>query len=200
MKKIQLLFMRGLFTLLPTVITIYLLFSFFSLLDSIIGDFIEYLVGYPLPGVGVISSLLLILGVGFFVTNVLGSKLIAFGERIIHRIPIVTNIYFGIKQIIDAFSMEGKRVFNKVVLIEYPRKGLYALVFLTGESKGEVQEKTHSTLVNVFIPTTPNPTSGMLLLIPKGDVINLDMTVEEGLKLIVSAGVVVPEYKVKNLP
>jgi uncharacterized membrane protein len=148
-----------------------------------------------LPGVGLIAGIFLIFIMGFLISNVIGEKLYNFIEKMVKRIPLVTKVYFGIKQIIDAFSIQGKQVFSKVVLIEYPRKGTYVVGFLTGECKGEVQTKTAARLMNVFVPTTPNPTSGMLILVPENDITYLDMTVEEGLKLIVSAGVVVPEDK-----
>ena len=192
MKKIRQLFVRGLFALLPTALTIYVLYFLFSLLDSLIGNYIKALTGITIPGTGAIASIILIFLTGLIVTNVVGKKLFEFGERLLHKIPIVTKIYFGIKQIISAFSMQGKKAFNQVVLVEYPRKGIYAIGFLTGECRGEVQDKTAARLMNVFVPTTPNPTSGFLLLIPDNEIIHLDMTVEQGLKLIVSAGVVTP--------
>lgn len=171
-----------------------LVFTFF---DNLLGNFIENLIGKSLPGIGIIISIFVILITGFIVTNVLGAKVFDFGERLLKKIPIVPKIYFGTKQIIDAFSLQGKQVFNRVALVEYPRKGSYAVGFVTGECKGEVQDKTREKLINVFIPTTPNPTSGMLILVPDDEIVYLDMSIEDGLKLIVSAGVVVPD-KTKN--
>jgi len=192
-KRIRQLFVRGVFSLLPMVATIYILYFIFSFMDSFLGAYIEMLVGRSLPGVGIFASIVLIFVMGFFVSNVIGERLFRFGERMVKKIPIVTKVYFGIKQIIDAFSLKGKQVFNRVVLVEYPRKGIYVVGFLTGECRGEVQIKTAARLINVFVPTTPNPTSGMLILVPDDEITYLDMTVEEGLKLIVSAGVVVPD-------
>jgi uncharacterized membrane protein len=157
------------------------------------GLFIEWIAGRSLPGVGIIASILLIFASGFLMSNIIGQKLLHYVEKILQNIPVVPKVYFGIKQIIDAFSVNGKHMFSKVVLIEYPRKGIFVIGFLTGECRGEVQEKTAAKVINVFVPTTPNPTSGMLVLIPEEEIIYLDMTVEEGLKLIVSAGMVVPE-------
>ncbi|KUO77615.1 MAG: hypothetical protein APF77_19880 [Clostridia bacterium BRH_c25] len=193
MKKIRQLFVRGLFSLLPTVTTIYIVYFLFTLLDNFLGTYIEILLGRPLPGIGVFASIVLIFITGFLVSNVLGEKLFHLGERLLQKIPILPKVYFGIKQIIDAFSLQGSQMFSQVVLLEYPRKGTYAVGFVTGECRGEVQTKTAARLINVFIPTTPNPTSGMLILVPDDEIIYLDMTVEEGLKLIVSAGVVVPD-------
>lgn len=198
MKNIKQLFINGLFAILPIVVTIYVLYLVISFLDNILGGFVELIIGKSIPGVGLVASIGLIIFMGFIVTNYLGSKLVKLGEKLLEKIPIISNIYFGVKQIINAFSIQGKEMFNKVVLVEYPRKGTYALGFITGECKGEVQDRTSAELINVFIPTTPNPTSGMLILVPNEEIIYLDMTVEEGLKLIVSAGIVVPEYKENN--
>ena len=196
MKKVKQLFVRGLFTLLPVVATIYIAYFLFNLMDNFLGTRIEALAGRRLPGIGIAASILLIFVAGFFVSNVLGGRLFHLGERLVRKVPIVSKIYNAVKQIVDAFSLQGKPVFSQVVLIEYPRKGTYAVGFVTGECKGEVQTKTAARLMNVFIPTTPNPTSGMLILVPDSEITILDMTVEEGLKLIVSAGVVVPDEAV----
>ena len=193
MKKVKQLFIRGLFTLLPVVATIYIAYFLFNLMDNFLGTRIEALAGRRLPGIGIAASILLVFVAGFFVSNVLGGRLFHLGERLVRRVPIVSKIYTAVKQIVDAFSLQGKPVFSQVVLIEYPRKGTYAVGFVTGECKGEVQTKTAAKLMNVFIPTTPNPTSGMLILVPDNEITILDMTVEEGLKLIISAGVVVPD-------
>lgn len=192
MKKVKQLFIRGLFTLFPIVATLYITYFLFNLMDNFLGTRIELLAGRRLPGIGIIASILLIFVAGFIVSNVLGGKLFRLGEKLVRKVPIISRIYNAVKQIVDAFSLQGKPVFSQVVLIEYPRKGTYAVGFLTGECKGEIQNKTAAKLMNVFIPTTPNPTSGMLILVPDNEIIILDMTVEEGLKLIVSAGVVVP--------
>jgi len=162
-------------------------------MDNFLGTRIEILISRPLPGIGIIASIILIFVAGFFVSNVIGNRLFRFGERLLLKVPFVSKIYNVVKQIIDAFSLQGKPMFSQVVLIEYPRKGTYAVGFVTGECRGEVQTRTAARLINVFIPTTPNPTSGMLMLVPDNEITYLDMTVEEGLKLIISAGVVVPD-------
>lgn len=192
MKKIKQLFIRGLFSLLPIVATIYIAWFLFNLMDNFLGTRIEALAGRRLPGIGIAASFILIFIAGFIISNVLGGKLFHLGERLLRKVPIVSRIYNAVKQIIDAFSLQGKTMFSQVVLVEYPRKGTYAVGFLTGECRGEIQAKTAAKLMNVFIPTTPNPTSGMLILVPENEITRLDMTVEEGLKLIISAGVVVP--------
>lgn len=195
MKRFRQLFIRGVIAISPIVVTIYVLYYFFSLVDNVLGRIIVRIIGIPIPGIGIITSFVLILLMGFIVTNVLGAKAFDYVEKLLHRVPVIPRIYFGVKQLTDAFSLQGKQIFNKVVLIEYPRKGIYVLGFVTGESKGEIQKKTSEKLSNVFIPTTPNPTSGMLIMMRDEEIIYLDMTVEEGLKFIISAGVVTPSNK-----
>ena len=144
------------------------------------------------------ASLAVIISTGLFAANYVGKKLIGFGERIVVRIPLVRSIYLTVKQIVDAFMHGGKNMaFKRVVLIEYPRKGIYSIGFITAESNGEVQAKTKENVMSVFLPTTPNPTSGYLLFVPREDVVVLDMSVEDGLKLVVSGGIIAPEYKIQ---
>ncbi len=193
MSKIRQIFITGLLTIMPLVATVYIVYLLFSLMDSFIGEVLRYFVGYYIPGIGMVISIILIFVAGFIATNVLGSKILDFFEALLNKIPVVKKVYFGIKQILNAFSLQGKQLFRKVALIEYPRREVYAIGFVTGESRGEVQDKTNEKMINVFLPTTPNPTSGFLLLVPEKDVTYLDMTVEEALKLIISAGIVVPE-------
>lgn len=197
MKKIRSLFLKGLLAILPLVITLYLLFWFIRTLDNFIGGVVVPITGISFPGMGIVFSIGLIILTGFLISNYATAKLAKEIEKLFEKVPLVSKIYTGIKQIISAFTLKDKKTFNKVVLVEYPRKNTYALGFVTGECQGEVQEKTSAKLVNVFIPTTPNPTSGMLILVPNNEIIYLNMSVEEGLKMIVSAGVVVPEYKNK---
>jgi len=191
MKRLRQLFIRGVISLLPVVVTAYLLYFFFSTVDNFLGGIIERIVGIPLPGIGIIASIVIIMIAGVIVTNVLGAKAFDFVEKMLHRVPVIPKIYFGVKQLTDAFSLQGKQIFNRVALVEYPKKGTYVMGFVTGLSTGEIQNKTKEKLCNVFIPTTPNPTSGMLIMIPEREIVYLDMPVEEGLKFIVSAGVVV---------
>ncbi|MBW6463418.1 MAG: DUF502 domain-containing protein [Firmicutes bacterium] len=153
---------------------------------------IKTLFNYRVPGIGFAAGILLILLIGFIASNIIGSRLINFSDSLLQRLPLAKGIYTSAKQIIDAFTVQGKNAFQKVVLIEYPRKGLFVLGFVTGSSKGEIQEKTHGETLNIFIPTTPNPTSGMLILAPRHEVIELDMTVEQGMKVIISGGLFSP--------
>jgi uncharacterized membrane protein len=162
----------------------------FSFLDGLLSVFVRDLFGIEIPGVGALASILLILIIGFVVTNVLGARLIDYTEKLLHKVPIVPKIYFAIKQIIDAFSMQGKHSFSKVAMIEYPRKGIYSIGFIISECRAEIQSAAGKKLINVFIPTTPNPTTGFLVMAPEEDITILDMTVEDGLKLILSVGMV----------
>lgn len=139
-----------------------------------------------------------ITALGFLSKYFIGRFVINMGERLIDTLPFVNAIYKSVKQIVDTFSKQQKAVFQKVVLTEYPRKGVYVLGFLTSDAKGEVQHKTGAEVVNVFVPTTPNPTSGFLLMVPKNEIIPMEMTVADGMKLIVSGGAVTPPYALQD--
>ncbi len=186
------IFTTGLFALLPLAITVYVFYLVYSFLDNLIGDLIQAIFDFRIPGIGFAAALLLIMVVGFVASNIIGKQLIGFSDTLFQRVPLARGIYSSARQIIDAFTVQGKNAFQKVVLLEYPRKGLYVLGFVTGSSKGEIQEKTHEETLSIFIPTTPNPTSGMLILAPRHEVIELEMSIEEGMKVIVSGGLVAP--------
>ncbi|MEW5783963.1 MAG: DUF502 domain-containing protein [Bacillota bacterium] len=185
-------FTTGLLTLLPLGITIYIFYLIFNFLDTLLGRVINRFYNFQVPGIGFAAGIVLIFLVGFIASNFIGRKIIGFWDTVFQRLPLTRSIYSSAKQIIDAFTVQGKHAFQKVVLLEYPRKGLYVLGFITGSSRGEVQEKTNETVINVFVPTTPNPTSGMLVLAPSHEVIELEMTIEEGMKVIISGGLVSP--------
>ena len=197
-KKIRTYFLSGILILLPVMMTFTMVLWIFHYVDNL---FVAQLIRATtniddnIPGLGIIFTMLLIIAVGALGTNLLGKKLIMFGETILHRIPLVNVIYRAVKQIVDAFASRDKNAFQRPVLVQYPRKGIWAIAFVTGETEGEVQYKTNDKVINVFLPTTPNPTSGFLLMVPKDDVIPLEMTVEEAVKMIISAGVVTPAYK-----
>ncbi|MDK2822685.1 MAG: hypothetical protein PWQ67_230 [Clostridia bacterium] len=209
LKKLQTYFITGLVVLLPTVVSIYVFLLLFNFIDKLILGklpFAEYIPGLnylnslaqKIPGIGFISTILLILLIGILAKNIIGKRLINFFDRLMLSLPVVKSIYNAVKQIIEAFIRQDKDAFQKVVLLEYPRKGLYALAFVTGTTRGEIQAKTRQEMINVFLPTTPNPTSGFLLLVPREDLIPLEMSVEEGIKLIISGGVVTPPYQVEE--
>lgn len=158
----------------------------------------DNLLGFHIPGFGVVLAVTMVLATGMIVANLLGRRIVAAWEALLARIPVVRNLYAGIKQILEAVLAADGKSFRKVLLVEYPRKGVWSLAFMTSSDLGEVQEKTVEDVVSVFIPTTPNPTSGFVLMVQKSEIIEMDMTVEEGLKMIISMGVVVPKnYKDK---
>jgi uncharacterized membrane protein len=152
----------------------------------------EALLGMNIPGLGVLLVLLIVLITGIIVANIAGRKLIKLWDMLLSKIPFVSTIHSAVKQVMETLLSSGSKSFRKVLLIEYPRKGVWTLAFQTGELEGEIQDKTGKQVVTVFVPTTPNPTSGFVILVPKGEIIELDMSVEEGLKLIMSLGVVTP--------
>jgi len=152
----------------------------------------QHLFGFNIPGLGVALTFLVVIITGMIVANLFGRRLVRLWESMLARIPLVRSIYSGVKQVLETLFTSGGKSFRKVVLIEYPRRGLWTLAFLTGDGAEEIQDKTGRELVNVFVPTTPNPTSGFFLMVPRDETSELDMSVDAGLKLIVSAGVVMP--------
>ncbi len=183
--------LAGLVVWLPILITIGVLRFIIDLLDNLIPTAYqpEILLGHYIPGAGVLLSLLLLLITGVLATNYFGQRLVAWNDSILSRIPLVRSIYKTVKQVINAVLSTNSEAFRKVVLIEYPRKGLWSIAFQTGGVSAEVNEKTKEEMISVFIPTTPNPTSGFLLMLAKKDVIELDMSVDAALKYTISLGV-----------
>lgn len=189
MGKLKGYFITGILVLLPLIITIYILQFLFTFVDGLLAGPLELILGrYYFKGVGFVITVVLILLIGMLATNIVGRKLIGLVDTILVRIPLVKGIYTGVKQITDAFSIENRSAFQKVALVEYPHPGTYALGFIT--SRGALE--SHPDMVSIFLPTTPNPTSGFLLFLPKESVTPLDISVEDGLKLIISGGVVKP--------
>ncbi len=198
MKTIRKIFITGLIVLLPALVTIYILNLTFRAIDALLGNLLRLYIGQTIPGLGFLVTMALIFWVGLLATNVFGHRLVRMVEGMFTKIPFVRPIYAATRQIIDAFSLQSRNVFESVVMVEYPRKGIYGIGFVTGKTLGEVQEKTAKEVLPVFVPTAPNPTTGFLLLIPRDEVIYLSMTVEEALKLLISAGVVTPEWPKTN--
>lgn len=190
--------------MLPVVITLKLIFWGFAAADAILGDFInrhllarlqQFYVNLPkIPGIGLITLLILITVTGVFARNYLGKKMIAFGESVLYRIPVLKSVYNLIKQVTDGFAMSqsDKGAFRKVVMVQYPRAGIYSPGFLTGEAVTEISKKAGEKLIPVFVPTVPNPTTGFLVYVPENEVVELDMSVEDGFKLIISLGMIKP--------
>ncbi len=158
----------------------------------------ETVLGFRVPGLGILLTVTLLLVTGFLAANLIGRRLVALWESILARIPLVNKIYSGAKQISEALFSDKRQAFRKVLLVEYPRRGAWSLAFLTSKDLGEIQAKTDKQVLCVFVPTTPNPTSGFLITVPKEDVVELDMTVEEAFRMIISLGVLVPGWPQTN--
>jgi uncharacterized membrane protein len=154
----------------------------------------DNLLGFHIPGLGVLLSVAVVLVTGVIMANFFGQQVLAVWEAMLNRIPLVRSIYASVKQLSETLLSSGGQSFRKVLLIEYPRKGLWTLAFQTGTEEGEAQSKTGEEVINVYVPTTPNPTSGFFLMVPRRDTVELEMSVDQGLKMIISMGVVVPKW------
>ena len=195
-------FIAGLLVTAPITITIWLTVTIIDFIDKRVKAIIlpnnQYYDGMftwlSIPGVGIIIAFAFLLLIGMFATNILGRFFVRMGESILDHLPVVRSLYGATKQIFETVFANQSEAFREVVLVEYPKKDSWVIGFLTGRTKGEVQARTDDDVVNIFVPTTPNPTSGFLLFIPEKDVIKLNMTIEEGIKLVVSAGIVTPEH------
>jgi uncharacterized membrane protein len=151
--------------------------------------------GFNIPGLGVLLTLVVVLLTGMFAANIIGQRLVQFGESILGRIPVVKSLYSSVKQVSDTLFSSSGQAFRKALLVQYPRQGSWTVAFLTGQPGGDVARHLGGDYVSVYVPTTPNPTSGFFLMMPRADVVELDMTVDEALKYIISMGVVPPESK-----
>lgn len=207
-KKIRNIFITGLFAIIPIYFTFVLLGFLFTKLDNILSPLISKLLiylnvpipeGFHIPGLGILATVIIIFATGLFTTNFFGKKVVEVGERTLTKIPLVSSIYFSAKQLIEAFSMSSKGAFRQVVLIEYPRRGIYSMGFVTSDAYNGIRNLTGEDLVNIFIPTTPNPTSGLLIMVPQKDVTYLPINVDEGIKLIISGGIFIPKSNNKEI-
>ena len=204
MKRIRRYLVAGLLVWLPLAVT-YLLLSFVvGVMDKMLDKVLKWLpaemhpdvlLGVEVPGLGVAFTILLLLITGIFAANFVGRAFVGGWEAILDRIPFVRSIYSAAKNFAEIVFSDSGNAFKKVLLIEYPRKGTYSLAFQTSTELGEVQDRTGEEVVSCFVPTTPNPTSGFIIIVPKKDVMELDMEVDEALKMIISLGVVVPKWR-----
>ena len=187
--RIRNYFIAGMVVLIPIGITVYLTMFMVSISSKILPKEINpnHYLPYDIPGVEILMSIFIITLIGWISLSFLGKKLLSLFDNILKKIPILRTIYPAIGQMIETFTKSEKGKKN-VVLVEYPRKGSWAVGFATKKNSGEISEKTNKKLINVFVPTTPNPTSGFLLMFPEDEVIYLDLTFEEASKFIVSAG------------
>jgi len=199
MKRLRRYLVAGLLVWLPLGVTIFLFRILIGLMDKTL-VFVpekfhpENLLGISIPGLGVILTILLLLITGVLTANIVGRNFVGGWESLMDRIPIARSIYSAAKNFAEIVFSESGSAFSKVLLVEYPRKGLYTLTFQTASDVGEIQGRTGEDVVCCFVPTTPNPTSGFIIIVPKKDVVELDMEVDEAVKLIMSLGVVVPTW------
>jgi len=201
-------FLTGVVVVAPLAITVWLIWNFVQWVDSWVIPYIpsrynpERYLPVDIPGVGLVIAIVIITLIGFLTANIIGRTIVGYGERLLGRMPVVRNLYNGLKQIFETVLSSSNNAFKQVGLIEYPRKGIWAMVFVAADTRGEVNNALMTLgqdTLSVFLATTPNPTSGFLLFVPKKDVIILDMSVEDGAKLIISAGLVTPEVTQKRL-
>ena len=201
-------FLTGLVVIAPVGLTIWLIWSVVGWIDGVVLPLVphtmrpEQYIGINLRGVGVIIFLMFTVIVGWIAKGIIGRSLIGFAERLVDRMPVVRSVYSGIKQISETVFAQSESSFEKACLIQYPRRGIWAIGFISTTAKGEVAQRaeTSGRLISVFVPTTPNPTSGFLLFFPEEDVTELDMSVEDAAKLVISAGLVYPNEKDPTRP
>lgn len=190
-------FITGLLIWVPLAITVWVLTLIVSTMDQSL-LFVpsalrpENLFGVRVPGIGVILTLLVVFVTGLLTANILGQRLLRFSEGVLARIPIVKSIYYSVKQVSDTLFSSSGVAFRKALLVQYPRPGIWTIGFMTGQPGGDAARHLPGDYVSVYVPTTPNPTSGFFLMLPRLDVIELDMSVDEALKYIISMGVVTP--------
>ncbi|NIZ12216.1 DUF502 domain-containing protein [Phaeobacter sp. HF9A] len=196
-------FLTGIVVIAPVGLTIWLLWSVMGWVDGVVLPLVpstfqpEQYIGINLRGVGLIIFLLFTIVVGWVAKGIIGRSLIGYGENLVNRMPVVRSIYSGIKQISETVFAQSERSFETACLVQYPRRGIWAIGFISTVAKGEIlnRAETSGKLISVFVPTTPNPTSGFLLYFPEEDVVELDMSVEDAAKLVISAGLVYPNGK-----
>lgn len=191
-------FLAGVLFLTPVVVTFYSLWLLAGWIDGVLSLLPRALhpetyLPFRIPGLGIILVGATILLTGMVVRNYLGKHLVGFSERVIARIPLVNKFYWGTKQLMETIVSGAGKDLNRVVLVEFPKNGMYSLGYVTGVAVGEIQEKTKKRVLNIYVPTTPNPTSGFYLIVPEDEVIALDMSVEDSFKLLISGGIINPE-------
>ncbi|MDP4990972.1 MAG: DUF502 domain-containing protein [Marivita lacus] len=201
-------FLTGIVVIAPVALTIWLIWTIMGWIDGFVLPLVptrfnpEQYIGINLRGIGVMIFLVFTIFVGWVAKGLIGRSLIRFAESLVERMPVVRSIYSGVKQIAETIFAQSERNFEKACLVQYPRKGIWAIGFISTEARGEIAEKaeTMGRLMSVFLPTTPNPTSGFLLYFPEEDVIELEMNIEDAAKLVISAGLVYPNAKDPTQP
>jgi uncharacterized membrane protein len=200
----------GLLVLAPITLTFYILYALLRFLDRLLtGTVIRFILerfghgdlALPIPGLGIIALIALLFVTGFLTRIYIGRRLLALGDYVVTHIPLINRVYIAFREISEAVLSEKREVFKKAVLIEYPRKGLWSIGFFTQDTRGPVQDAIEEDLVSVFVPTAPNPTSGYLLFVPKTQIRDIDMPVEDALKLVISGGSIhLKDHRAENKP
>lgn len=207
MTRLRNYFLTGIIVTAPLAITAYLAWTVIGWVDAWMKPYIparynpDTYLDFPIPGVGLIFALLMITFIGFVTANFVGRAIVGFGERLLNRMPLVRNVYNGLKQMFETVLANRSELFNKVALFEYPRKGSWSIVFIAKQQDTEINRalsKQHSRTVAVFRPITPNVTTGYLLYVDEKDLIRLDMSIEDAAKLLISAGLVGPEIDART--
>lgn len=205
-RRLRNYFFAGVLVTAPIAITVWLAWEFVAFVDNQVTPYIpvqwnpETYLPFSLPGLGVVVVVSGLIMIGFLTAGLVGRSLIAAGERLLARMPVIRSLYSAVKQILETVFKEQSKAFREVILLEYPRKNCWALGFITGPAESGIQDLTPDDTVNVFLPTTPNPTSGFLLFLPRKETQTLVMTVEEGIKMVVSGGIVTPPDRGELLP
>lgn len=193
--RVRTVFVRGAVVIIPLALTIWFFQALLNAIDGILSPVLEASLGRRIPGLGFISMLVIILLVGLLSRNLVGRLLFSWFENLVRSIPFVRSVYGAIRDLVNAFSLGGKgKTFREVVLLEYPRRGLYTIGFVTNEIPFRGSDGKETLLVNMYIPNPPNPTSGVLIMAPRSEVMHLDLSIEQGLKLVLSGGIVTPEH------
>ena len=208
MTRLRSSFLTGIVVIAPVALTVWLIWTIMGWIDGVVLPLVpsrfnpEQYIGINLRGVGLIFFLIFTVVVGWIAKGLIGRSLIRFAESLVERMPVVRSIYSGVKQIAETIFAQSERNFEKACLVQYPRKGIWAIGFISTDAKGEISDRaeTMGKLISVFVPTTPNPTSGFLLFFPQEDVIELDMSIEDAAKLVISAGLVYPNAKDPTQP
>jgi uncharacterized membrane protein len=193
MRRLRRYFLVGLVVIAPVGLTVFVLASVFNLLDSILGDPLQNLLRVRIPGLGFVLLAAFVLLVGWLVHHAVGRQLLYWWNQALVRFPLTGRIYNTLSQIVQGILGEHRRVFRRTVLIPYPTEGLWAVAFVTSEDVGVVADVVGEPCVNVFVPTTPNPTSGFMLIVPRARLREVPISIEDAMKLIISAGAVVPK-------
>ncbi len=204
MKRLRRYIIAGILVWLPIGVTIFLVRILVGLLDRTLILIPqkyqpEELLGFAIPGLGIVLTIVILLVTGVLAANIVGRSMVGLWESMLERIPVVRSVYSASKNFTEIVFSDSSQSFKKVWLIDYPRKGLYSLAFQPSSQLGEVQGRTGEDVICTFVPTTPNPTSGFIIIVPRKDVIELDMEIDEALKMIISLGVVIPTWRRQDL-